>query len=77
MTLCEAPLGKTVAVNCFVSPTVRLVLVVFRVILVGLTGSVTVTVQFLYTELFTVEVALMVAVPAAFAVTRPDEFTEA
>ena len=40
-------------------------------------GLVTVTVQSLYTELLTEDVALTVAVPVAFAVTRPVELTEA
>ena len=45
--------------------------------LVGGVASVTVTAQSLYTELFSEDVALIVAVPADFAVTSPDELTDA
>lgn len=72
--LFEADVGATVAVSCFVRPFI--IVAVVGVTDTPLAGVVTVTAHVAFLPP-SVVVAVIVAVPLAFAVTRPEELTVA
>ena len=73
--LSVASLGYTVADSCLVSPIYKVAVEVLRDMLV--TGFFTVTEQVAFTPLPSLALQVIVAVPAALAVTRPELLTVA